>query len=116
MGAMEAWDSFSNYGFSHDFKEIDVFTDYGRTRYLVAVKLEGFDTFKNQYLKYLELHLGYFSRGYSDDNQEKSRNIYLGLGINMSRVLKQFSWNRAATVTNYVQTPFTDIRLEKDLN
>jgi len=150
MGAMEAGDSFSNYGFSHedfimnavggiagyffrihpelsrkidlrveytpDFKEIDVFTDYERTRYLVAVKLEGFDTFKNQYLKYLELHLGYFARGYSDDNQEKSRKIYMGLGINISRIFNQFSWNRSATVTNYVQIPFTDLRLQKDMN
>ncbi|MCP4119443.1 MAG: DUF2279 domain-containing protein [Desulfobacteraceae bacterium] len=150
MGAMEAGDSFSDFGFSYEdfimnslgsiagyyfrvcpelarkidlrveyrpnFTEADIFTDYERTRFLAAIKLAGFDGVKNPYLKYLEIHVGYFVEGYSDNKTNRSRNIYLGVGINLPRVFKHYSLNRASTIANYLQIPFTSLRLDKDLN
>lgn len=150
MGAMEAGDSFSDFGFSPedfimnslggiagyyfrvcpalarkidlrveyrpDFTETDIFTDYERTRFLAAVKLDGFDAVENRYLKYLEIHVGYFVEGYSDNKTNRSRNIYLGVGINLPRMFKHYSLNRASKMANYVQIPYTSLRLDKDLN
>ncbi|MBI9088864.1 MAG: DUF2279 domain-containing protein [Desulfobacterium sp.] len=150
MGAMEAGDSFSDFGFSHedfimnalggiagyyfrvcpglarkidirveyrpDFTEPDIFTDYERTRYLAAVKLDGFDAIENRYLKLLEIHLGYFIQGYSDNQTKRSRNLYLGVGINMPRFFNHFSLNKTSKIVNYLQIPYTSLRLEKDLN
>ncbi len=150
MGAMEAGDSFSDFGFSYedfimnalggiagyyfrvcpglarkidfrveyrpDFTEPDIFTDYERTRYLAAVKLDGFDVIENRYLKFLEIHLGYYTQGYSDNQTNRYRNIYLGVGINMSRVFSHFSLGKTSKIANYIQVPYTSLRLERDLN
>jgi len=150
MGAMEAGDSFSDFGFSHedfimnalggiagyyfrvcpglarkidlrveyrpDFTEPDIFTDYERTRYLAAIKLDGFDAIENRYLKFLEIHLGYFTQGYSDNETNRSRNIYLGVGINLPKLFKHSSLSRISKIANYVQIPYTSLNLKKDLN
>ncbi|MCK5110575.1 MAG: DUF2279 domain-containing protein [Arcobacteraceae bacterium] len=65
----------------------DAVTDYENMKHLLAFKASGFDIFKNNsYLKYLELHVGYYSRGYDNINDEKQRNTYIGLGINFSKL------------------------------
>ncbi len=66
-----------------DFQEADIVTDYERMRFLVAVKLDGFEAVTNDYLKYLELHLGYYVDGYQEAGDDRSRNIYAGVGINL---------------------------------
>jgi len=46
-----------------NFKESDIATDYERMRFVIVAKLDGFDVVTNEYLKYLELHLGYYVDG-----------------------------------------------------
>ncbi|MEA3498648.1 MAG: DUF2279 domain-containing protein, partial [Campylobacterota bacterium] len=53
------------YKIDKDSFEGDFVTDYENMKHLLAFKASGFDTFKNnRYLKYLELYVGYYSRGY----------------------------------------------------
>lgn len=99
-----------------DFQEADIVTDYERMRFLVAVKLDGFDAITNEYLKYLELHLGYYVDGYREAGDDRSRNIYAGVGINLSRIFRELSCPRTAKVFNYYQVPYTYIKLNKDLD
>jgi hypothetical protein len=100
-----------------DFTE-DIFTDYENQRYLLALKLDGFDRFKDSYLGYLEFHLGYFTRGFeafrpelADDHRKRS--IYFGLGFTVGKLLGKFM---NSTVLNYVQLPYTSIRLERGID
>lgn len=72
-----------------DKKELDgdFVTDYENMKYLLAFKADGFDMFyDSEYLKYLELYIGYYSRGYNNINVTKERDVYVGLGINLSKL------------------------------
>ncbi len=96
--------------------EQDFFTDYERTKYLVALKLEGFDAIENDYLKYLEVHLGYYARGYSEVNIKDERNVYVGIGINISRIFSKMSYKKTAKFFNYYQPPFSYVEFRNNLN
>ncbi len=96
------------------FDTADVFTDYDRQKFLVALKLDGFDQVTHPLLKYLELHLGYYVRGFSHGSIPK-RTLYAGIGVNLSRILNGFSLNTLSTVTRFVQIPYTYKAFENDL-
>lgn len=98
-----------------EFDKADVLTDYENQKFLMALKFDGFEFARKNYLKYLELHLGYYTRGY-DNHDTRERNIYLGLGINFSRIFKTASMPRTAKVFNYIQLPYTYVAVEKNLN
>jgi uncharacterized protein YfiM (DUF2279 family) len=90
-----------------NFNKVDVFTDYDNHKYLIALKLDAFEFTQNSPLEYLELQLGYYSRGYSTNLQEKKRNIFVGLGLNMPRIFNYFSLPRISKASNYIQIPYT---------
>src|SRR4030042_104345 len=46
----------------------DPFTDYSGQKYLLAFKPDGFINTRNPVLKALEVHLGYYTRGYASDD------------------------------------------------
>lgn len=95
----------------------DIFTDYENMKFIVALKLDGIQSVRNRYLKYLDLQLGYYTRHYSAESQEnKERNIYIAVGINLSHVLHNMSHKKTATFFNYYQMPYTYIDRSKNLN
>lgn len=99
-----------------EFDQTDIFTDYEHMRFLTALKFSGFDWgMRSPFLKYLELHLGYYARGYDQESAVRERNLYLGLGINLSRVFEQLGQHKAASVFHYYQLPYTELRLDRDL-
>lgn len=66
----------------------DFTTDYENMKYLFALKASGFKLFKNNYLQYLELYGGYYTRNYHwQDNENGKRETYVGIGINLSELL-----------------------------
>ncbi len=98
-----------------EFDQADFTTDYEHQRMIMAIKLDGFDFARGTPLKHLELHLGYYTRGYPD-KADKERTIYLGLGINIPRIFKQASMPKTAKLFNYVQMPWTYVKVDQDLN
>ncbi|MGD2064049.1 MAG: DUF2279 domain-containing protein [Nitrospirota bacterium] len=99
------------------FDQGDVFTDYEHQKYLIALKLDGFDGLRDSPLRYLDLQFGYYARNYSQSNSATGeRNLYVGLGLNLSRVFTDLSWWKTARVFNYLQLPGTHVDLRRDLN
>jgi len=99
------------------FDTADIVTEYERMKYLIAFKAEGFDSISNPYLRYTELHLGYYTRNYKDGfSADSERIIYVGLGINLSRIARKNDYKKTARFLNYYQVPYTYIPVEKDLN
>lgn len=98
-----------------DFKTVDFFTDYNNAKFLVALKLAGFHCIENRIAKYLELHLGYYTRGYPD-TVDRKRNVYLGLGVNISRILNNYSMKKTAKLAGYLQVPYTYVSYRNNLN
>ncbi|MEM9683955.1 MAG: DUF2279 domain-containing protein [Pseudomonadota bacterium] len=95
----------------------DLFTDYENQRYLVALKLDGFDMFRDSYLSYLELHAGYYTRGFEEFNpgepDNRRRNIFFGAGFNVSKLVRNFV---DVGVFDYVQVPYTSVNVKKSLD
>jgi hypothetical protein len=97
------------------FQDEDLATDYEHMKFLAAVKLSGFRQTQQTPWRYLEFHLGYFARGYAKDS-DRERNIYLGIGINLSEIFQALSMKKTATVFNYYQLPHTYIGPTRNLN
>lgn len=102
------------YGFHPNDR--DFVTDYENSKFLLALKFNGFQSMRHSFLKHLELHLGYYTRGFEDPDADKERNIYLGLGINLTDLFRRRGYAKTATALNYVQLPATYLKFEKDLN
>jgi hypothetical protein len=65
--------------------------DYAGQKYLVAFKLSGLDATRDSPLRYLELHAGYYARGFSPeevaDGRSRSRQGFVGIGLNLNALL-----------------------------
>ena len=89
----------------------DISTDYERMKHLMTIKANGFKAFEDTPLSYLELHLGYYSRNFNHDHLPiagRDRNIYIGLGVNLSKLLNPTMGNYSK-LFNYIQIPHTYI-------
>jgi len=94
----------------------DFTTDYERMKHLVAIKAEGFEMFEDNYMRYIELHIGYYTRNFNHDSmpiEERERNLYVGIGINLSTLLRP-AIGDYAKVFNYYQVPYTYIEAKKE--
>lgn len=86
------------------------------TKYLFALKLNGFKNMQNSMLKHIELLLGYYTRGFSDAEEAKQRNIFVGVGLNLTDFFRRHSYNKTATILRYIQIPYIYIEYANDLN
>ncbi len=98
--------------------ETDVVTDYEHHKYLLALKADGFEIMAASPLRYLELHIGYYSRGYDDYKSsqpydDRERIVYLGLGLNVGKAIDGVWKTR---IFDYLQLPYTYLPVEHDLN
>jgi hypothetical protein len=92
-----------------------IFDDYSNQYYSMVLKLDGFDAFKDNLLKYLEFHAGYYSRGYGDSDED-SRSFYGGISLNFSRMLQQNGWEKTGKTLEYIQIPYTVLKASHDLD
>lgn len=92
--------------------------DYPGQKYLLAVKLSGFEMFRESPLRFVELHGGYGARGFTLDERrdgvKQERNFYLGVGLNLQELLfpnpspAEPSLVRGTRATlRYLQIPYT---------
>ncbi len=93
-----------------------IFDDYSNQYYSMVLKLDGFDTFENNFLKWVELSGGYYSRGYEDEDEENVRSVYVGVSLNFSRFFYQNNWNKTGKVLEYIDIPYTVLKGSHDLD
>ncbi len=101
--------------FGLDPEKSDFTTDYGNSRFLLALKLGGFKSMEKNWLRYVEVHVGYYTEGFSDKREIDYRHPYLGLGINLTDLFRRHGYTKTATFFNYVQLPYTSINHDFDL-
>jgi len=102
-----------------DFEsDVDIFTQYNSMKYLMALKFSGFESMEDTPMKYFELQLGYYTRGYQnqDNYESKERVVYAGIGINSSEVLKAMGWEKTSKILNYYQLPYTYVPFGYDFD
>ncbi|MEE4135120.1 MAG: DUF2279 domain-containing protein [Desulforhopalus sp.] len=84
-----------------------LFDDYSNHYYSLVVKLDGFHEIPDNFFRYLEFHIGYYTRGYSDQDEANKRALYTGISFNFSKLFSQAGMNRAAKTLEYLQVPYT---------
>ncbi|MDH5710548.1 MAG: YfiM family protein [Gammaproteobacteria bacterium] len=94
----------------------DFTTDYENSKYLFALKLNGFETFHDTFLKHFELQLGYYVHGFDNQIDTKERNLFFAIGLNLTDLFKRHSYRKTAAVLKYIQIPETNMEFERDLN
>lgn len=99
-------------------------TDYAGQKYVLALKLSGFEEFEETPLRFLEFQVGYFTEGYSKtenftdgertDTSDLAREPYVAIGLNLNELLKQapdvhdtLPGLMASRAFEYVQVPYT---------
>lgn len=98
-------------------------SDYAGHKYVLAFKLSGFAATHDTPLRYLELQTGYYTRGFSREEQleglSPSRHGFIGIGLNLSQLLfgQRADHERGALragrfFLEHVQVPSTAIRSE----
>lgn len=73
------------------YKGFNPVGDYAGMKYLFAFKLAGIERWRSTPLRFVELHAGYYTRGFSkaekDDGLLRTRHDYVGVGVNLNEVL-----------------------------
>jgi len=81
-------------------RRFDPFGDYSGQTYLLAAKASGVPGLRERgALRYIELAVGYGTRGYQLDQNvsgDRSRNVYYGVSINLAELLDQTVFRGAA--------------------
>jgi uncharacterized protein YfiM (DUF2279 family) len=110
--------------------EYDAFSDYTGQTYLLITKASGILPLReNKWLRYLELAVGYGTRGYQPtdgtNSQPKERNFYYGLSLNLSQLLNDTLFKQNSTssytkliteqVLEYLQMPGTTLLFDNSL-
>lgn len=94
----------------------DFTTDYENSKYLLALKLNGFDFARNNFLKHIEFHAGYYTRGFAQADGTKERNGFVGIGFNLTDLFRRHSYDKTATLLKYYQIPGSSFQVKNDLN
>ena len=94
----------------------DWVTDYENSKYLFALKLNGFEYFQDSFMKHIELQLGYYSRGFDDPLETKERNLFFGIGLNLTDLFRRHDYKKMAAVLKYIQIPGSNMEFKKDVN
>ena len=94
----------------------NIFDDYSNQYYSMVLKLDGFDSIENSFLKYLEFSAGYYSRGYDTDEVEKNRSFFAGISLNFSRFFYLNYWNKTGKTLEYLQLPYSSLKVSHDLD
>lgn len=90
----------------------DISTDYQRARFLVALKPAGFAAWRDTPLRWLELQLGYYARGYDSPLAPDRRVPYVAIGLNLPLLARRAGWPRVAGFLQFYQPPDSSWRLE----
>lgn len=98
------------------YHSFDPTGDYEGQKFLLALKLGGFERFADTPLRFVELQAGYFARGYKDNarfHERKRREPYVGIGLNLQELLAVTPLDNTSVglaadrVLEYYQVPYT---------
>lgn len=92
------------------FDRFDILTDYENMKYLAALRLDTLFGQRQPVWRYLDVQVGYYTRGYEEPLDVPVRYGYVGLGINLSAVAERFGWRRSASFLRYWQPPETSLQ------
>lgn len=100
------WEYFPSSEFRHG-GNTDILTDYEGSRWMLAFPLQAWLGEEAGWLGWLDVLVGYGTRGYSDDKDKRERHPFVGIGFSLPRVKEHFRIGGPDRVLEYVQVPGT---------
>lgn len=94
---------------------------YRQQRHMFALELAGFKRFEKTPLRFVELHAGYYAKGFTDPEQERGdplqRKLFAGVGLNLNELLfgrapKTRFARTASQLLDYWQPPYTYVHAD----
>lgn len=94
---------------------------YRQLRHLFAVKLDGFERLKPTPLRFVELHAGYYGKGFTERERERGapieRKLFVGVGVNLNQLLfndrpSSRAGRAASQLLDYWQPPYTYVHTD----
>lgn len=101
-------------------------SDYAGQKYILALKLGGFEKFEETPLRFLELDAGYFTEGFKENEAadrgiDKSRHPFVAIGLNVEQLLfgyqkegESFAERAARATLQRVEIPYTYLTYDPD--
>jgi hypothetical protein len=101
-------------------------SDYAGQKYILALKLAGFEQFEETPLRFLELDLGYFTEGFKQNEAKDrgispTRHVFVAVGLNVEQILfgyqeegESFAERAARAALQRVQIPYTYLTFDRD--
>lgn len=101
-----------------DYSDFAPASDYAGQKYVLALKLSGFEELEETPLRFVELQAGYFTEGYTDAERDAGvdtrRQPYVAIGLNLNELLNEAPEVRNSTAGlaasrafEYLQVPYT---------
>lgn len=108
-----------------DYSGFHPVTDYAGQKYVLALKLSGFEELEDTPLRFVELQAGYFTRGFTEAEMEagveKRRAPYVAIGLNLNELLGEVNGAKEtipglalSRALEYIQVPYTYIPTADD--
>ncbi|MBW2525727.1 MAG: DUF2279 domain-containing protein [Deltaproteobacteria bacterium] len=90
-------------------------TDYSGQKFVLALKLSGFEWLEDTAPSYFELHAGYFARGFTSAERKRGdperREPYLGVGLDLQHLLFGREQPREEPLVQYGRRAFEYLQL-----
>lgn len=94
---------------------------YRQLRYLFALELAGFERLRDTPLRFVELHAGYYAKGFTEKEKARGdpleRKLFAGVGLNLNQLLfgkspRSRAARAASQVLDYWQPPYTYLHVD----
>ncbi len=105
------WPTSRYYGKNGE-KPLNFTTDYNGSKFVLNFRLAGLQNFGLKlpnFLRYIQLDLGYFSRNYRSGDvtaEGPYRSLYYGVSLNFMEIVKDFFENPECRTSRILQQPF----------
>jgi hypothetical protein len=116
-GLAEKLDFRMEYVGTSKIEDFSPFNDYKGQKYLLALKLSGFEALEDTPFRFVELQAGYFARGFTKQERaqgaELRREPYFAIGFNLQELLdakpirNEVPFLAAKRTLEYIQLPYT---------
>ena len=94
----------------------DITTDYEGSTYVLAANLGALYSRRSNALDFVDLQLGWRSRGYVDPSVARQRTVLIGVGLNLKTVCDRLGLRALGKVFQFYQPPGTALRFGIDLD
>lgn len=98
--------------------DLHLINQLAQRKYLLAAQLSGFRALEESPWRFVELHVGYYGRGFTEIERARGdplrRKLFVGIGFNVQQLFSARPGSRVERIAkgafDYIQLPYTSLR------